>query len=573
MSFNQPFRRYNVLLVCLVLVVASFSTLFNVSPPALAQQARPFSLPFSTPPGPQTWLLGQPYGNTPGAFNFGRYWYAAGQGLHFGIDFNAPCGTPVVAVADGIVDYVDNFIFGLRPHNVVISHPATGTTSLYGHLLQKSPLVKGMSIKRGDVIGFSGDPDETCVSRPHLHFEVRRDQNTVALNPVPMIDADWNMLASIGHYGATSFAKDLYNPRQWQLLDTQPEVTFGGPTLNKFADSWPPPSRVAASAQTQSAVTAPQIAEYGKLKFLPLVGPDCCANAWFTSDSQEIRYLDGESGQLAYVMGMKLSDPQPEVIDKAPPPLWSNNGEYRLRWDGGRANIERLTDLTSWSINTGAWPTFSPNSMQIMWQYLPADVVPGTAAPTSEIWIAKPDGSDLQMVARQSGGAAYWLDDDRLLLLTRKNFTNRWTLNLYSLTSKVVTQLVEVENLRGLSIAPGGGYVMYFSPFRKVADDSGVYLLRTSPGTTPVKLPFFGSWRWRDSNSVIYIPFEPNKPMQFVLYNVASGSFSQLSQDDDPAFSIVNDDWSVSPDGRKILMWQSATEGDFPVLTLVTLPG
>jgi len=29
----------------------------------------------------------QQYGNTAGAANFGKYWYAAGQGLHFGIDF------------------------------------------------------------------------------------------------------------------------------------------------------------------------------------------------------------------------------------------------------------------------------------------------------------------------------------------------------------------------------------------------------------------------------------------------------------------------------------------------------
>src|SRR3954466_15990817 len=78
------------------MLVALLVSLFMPSMSSNAQD-KPFSLPFGTPPGPGTWMLGQQYGNTIGAFNFGRYWYTAGQGLHFGIDFSASCGTPVVA--------------------------------------------------------------------------------------------------------------------------------------------------------------------------------------------------------------------------------------------------------------------------------------------------------------------------------------------------------------------------------------------------------------------------------------------------------------------------------------------
>jgi hypothetical protein len=48
------------------------------------QAARPFGLPFASPPGPSTWLLGQPYGNTVTAYRWRRAVYEAGQGLHFG---------------------------------------------------------------------------------------------------------------------------------------------------------------------------------------------------------------------------------------------------------------------------------------------------------------------------------------------------------------------------------------------------------------------------------------------------------------------------------------------------------
>src|SRR5690349_14103168 len=102
--------------------------------PVSAQSARPFSLPFSTPPGPATWLIGQQYGDTSSAYNFGRYWYGTGEGLHFGLDFVVPCKTPVVAIGDGIVEHVDDFTFGLTPHNVAIFHPDSGYVSLYGHL-------------------------------------------------------------------------------------------------------------------------------------------------------------------------------------------------------------------------------------------------------------------------------------------------------------------------------------------------------------------------------------------------------------------------------------------------------
>ena len=41
---------------------------FSASAPATQNQERPFQLPFLDPPGPNTWLFGQPYGNTVGAY-------------------------------------------------------------------------------------------------------------------------------------------------------------------------------------------------------------------------------------------------------------------------------------------------------------------------------------------------------------------------------------------------------------------------------------------------------------------------------------------------------------------------
>jgi murein DD-endopeptidase MepM/ murein hydrolase activator NlpD len=198
---------------------------------------KPFGLPFATPPGPSTWLFIQGYGNTTTAYRWRVAQYAAGQGLHFGLDFAARCGTPIVAIGDGVVTDVDNLSHGAGPHNLIITHP-NGYASLYGHLLQRPQFAPGNLVKRGQVVALTGDPDLTCNSRPHLHLEIRTSPGLAqAVNPILLIDANWDALAVVG--GAGRFERDLNNPRQWQYLDDQPDVTFGGKLLNDYAEPWP----------------------------------------------------------------------------------------------------------------------------------------------------------------------------------------------------------------------------------------------------------------------------------------------------------------------------------------------
>lgn len=207
-----------------------------VDPPAEPPNPPPFNLPFASPPGPDTWLLGQPYGNTVGAYFQRTIFYQAGQGLHFGLDFSAPCGTEVLAIGDGIVSEVDKH--GSPPHSLMIDHP-NGYSSLYGHLLEKSTLAPGTPVKQGQVIALSGDSFGTCRSAPHLHLEIRNNYHNLAYNPVLLINADWDSLTLIGGF-SRGFERDLTNPRRWQTIQDQPDVQFGGALLNEYRDPWPP---------------------------------------------------------------------------------------------------------------------------------------------------------------------------------------------------------------------------------------------------------------------------------------------------------------------------------------------
>jgi hypothetical protein len=196
-----------------------------------------FGLPLEGDPGPDTWLLLQPYGNTTFAYRFRYSTYGAGQGLHFGIDLAAPCGTPILAIGDGIVDSVDSW-HGAGPHNLMIDH-GNGYASFYGHFLIRSHMRAGQEVNRGDIVGVVGDPDLTCSSRPHLHLEIRSDDHRTAYNPLALIDADWERIALLGG-GPQSFELDMGHPQQWQGLLSQPDVRFGYPLLNEYDDAWPP---------------------------------------------------------------------------------------------------------------------------------------------------------------------------------------------------------------------------------------------------------------------------------------------------------------------------------------------
>ncbi len=79
-----------------------------------------FRLPFAEPPGPDTWFVSQGYGTTVWAQRNWRDLYAAGQGIHFGVDFATRCGRNVLAIGDGTVLGIDG-PYGSAPHNLAIT--------------------------------------------------------------------------------------------------------------------------------------------------------------------------------------------------------------------------------------------------------------------------------------------------------------------------------------------------------------------------------------------------------------------------------------------------------------------
>lgn len=92
------------------------------------------------------------------------------RGQHIGIDFAAPTGTPVVAVADGEVLHADfNGGYGKL---IIIDH-GQGHHTYYAHLsAYASDIRPGAPVRRGETIGFVGSTGFS--TGPHLHYEIRK---------------------------------------------------------------------------------------------------------------------------------------------------------------------------------------------------------------------------------------------------------------------------------------------------------------------------------------------------------------------------------------------------------------
>ncbi|MCB0720581.1 MAG: M23 family metallopeptidase [Bacteroidetes bacterium] len=99
---------------------------------------------------------------------------------HNGIDILVPQGTPVFAPGDGVIK--DAGRGGGLGNFVRIEHSSTGYVTTFAHLSEIAGSIKrGVTVKRGDVIGLSGN---TGLSKaPHLHYEVR-DAKGKPFNPV-----------------------------------------------------------------------------------------------------------------------------------------------------------------------------------------------------------------------------------------------------------------------------------------------------------------------------------------------------------------------------------------------------
>jgi len=117
-----------------------------------------------------------------------------GEGaFHSGVDIGAVFGQPIIAPADGVVDFAD--FMGGYGRAIIVDH-GHGITTRYGHL-KSFAVFPGQHVHRGDTIGYVGDSGRS--TGPHLHYEVRI--NDIPVNPHKYLRVTY---AHVGGFAAGS---------------------------------------------------------------------------------------------------------------------------------------------------------------------------------------------------------------------------------------------------------------------------------------------------------------------------------------------------------------------------------
>lgn len=109
---------------------------------------------------------------------FGRY------SQHTGLDFAAPSGTPIHAIADGVVTHAGQGRDGRSGMLVIIEHEIDGAPvwSWYVHMYPNGVYVNvGQRVAAGEVIGAVGSYGNS--TGPHLHLEIHVDDNLTTVDP------------------------------------------------------------------------------------------------------------------------------------------------------------------------------------------------------------------------------------------------------------------------------------------------------------------------------------------------------------------------------------------------------
>jgi len=114
-----------------------------------------------------------------------------GTRRHNALDIMAARNTPVLAAVSGTILQVHSSVPGGL--TIYEADPTSRFVMMYGHLDSFRPgLVKGQSVRRGEIIGFVGSTGNASPLAPHLHFQLTRNDNMkewwkgTPINPFPI---------------------------------------------------------------------------------------------------------------------------------------------------------------------------------------------------------------------------------------------------------------------------------------------------------------------------------------------------------------------------------------------------
>ncbi|MBB6097934.1 hypothetical protein HNR42_001357 [Deinobacterium chartae] len=280
-----------------------------------------------------------------------------------------------------------------------------------------------------------------------------------------------------------------------------------------------------------------------------LTEPGCCAFPRWSADSREVMYIDRVGNRTAYyaVNATRAGTPRRalNVADYSP--------DLRYAYDPAQGRLRDLGGNRRLSADLGAGPLWSAGPL-IGWNVSGRsgryDTVP-TAVFVADLEAGLRAGrlSPRRLVTVYGGGAVGWLGEDTLLVSGKSAPGDELrALRAVRADGRGARVLARARNLRGVLPAPGGRWVVYYVAF-DAPGRNGLYVV-SGAGEAPRRLDFFGSYRWRDAHTLLYIPLETGaKSHRLMAFDARSGRSRELL---DLGARVGGDGWEVSPDGKRI---------------------
>lgn len=207
-----------------------------------------------------TWPLDAAYSTPTGNFR------PPGDPGHDGVDFDAPLGTPIYAVADGVVvsaeETGDDFGTLIKIEHVIDDEMVE---TWYAHMPDANEFVEeGDSVDAGEQIASVGQAG--TANRPHLHFEVHPDGED-PINPYEWLQSNGASTVTVGNCGGTGDISGVTPPQRDENGGWPPEERTACPDPSTGTGCVTPRTKIFVDMVTRwgnGAFTSPHDACYSQ---------------------------------------------------------------------------------------------------------------------------------------------------------------------------------------------------------------------------------------------------------------------------------------------------------------------